>query len=201
MNSSTRKTSQKRTLKISLRHQLVNLKNVRVLASPMFSELWRQWQPLIFPPIQASNGALSSIKHERCNVVIRVRGCKMTKNSGIALRDANTTLRAFEWFAGIKKKIGVNVAYHTQVPFWRCAVFRKACFTSHYYAGNSIAAAENTFFFKKMERTYSIITRPRRPLNRTRRYVTLSIETYLFYKYFNRVQGICCFKQYTYNHR
>ena len=42
-------------------------------------EPWRQWQPLIFPPIQASNGALCYIKHERRNVVIWVRGCKMTK--------------------------------------------------------------------------------------------------------------------------
>ena len=31
------------------------------------------------PPIQASNGALRSMKHEHRNVVIRVRGCKMTK--------------------------------------------------------------------------------------------------------------------------
>ena len=42
-------------------------------------ELWRQWQPLVFPPIQASDGALRSVKHERRNVVIRVRGCRMTK--------------------------------------------------------------------------------------------------------------------------
>ena len=79
-----------------IRHLSVNLKNVRVLAPPMLFgiEIWRQWQPLIFPPIQASNGALRSIKHERRNVVIRVRDCKMTKNSGIALRDANTTRRA-----------------------------------------------------------------------------------------------------------
>ena len=45
MHSSTRKTPQKRTLKIPLRHLLVNLKKVRVLAAPtLFSiELWRQW--------------------------------------------------------------------------------------------------------------------------------------------------------------
>ena len=42
-------------------------------------KLWRQWQPLIFPPIEASNGALRSLKHGRRNVVIRVSGCKMTK--------------------------------------------------------------------------------------------------------------------------
>ena len=79
MHCSTRKTPQKRALKISLRHLLVNLKNVRVLAPTMFSiELWRQWQPLMFPPIQASGG-LRSVKHERRNVVIRVRGCRMTK--------------------------------------------------------------------------------------------------------------------------
>ena len=81
MHSSTRKTPQKRTLKISLRYLLVNLKNVRVLAPPMLFSIgrWRQCQPLVFPPIQASNGALRSVKHERRNVVIRVRGCRMTK--------------------------------------------------------------------------------------------------------------------------
>ena len=65
---------------MSLGHLLVNLKNVRVLAPPMlFSiELHRQWQPLIFQPIQASNGALRSVKHEHRNVVIRIRGCRMT---------------------------------------------------------------------------------------------------------------------------
>ena len=64
---STRKTPQKRTLKMSLRHLLVNLKNVRVLEPPMLCsiELSRQWQPLIFPPIQASDGSLRSVKHER----------------------------------------------------------------------------------------------------------------------------------------
>ena len=79
MHSSTRKTPQKKDVKISL--HLVNLKNVRVLAPPMLFniELWRQWQPLIFPPIQASDGALRSVKHERRNVVIRFRGCRMTK--------------------------------------------------------------------------------------------------------------------------
>ena len=71
MHSLTRRTPQKRTLKISLRHLLVNLKNVRVFAPLMFSnELWRQWQPLIFPPIQASHGALRFVKHERHNLVI-----------------------------------------------------------------------------------------------------------------------------------
>ena len=81
MHSSTRNTSQKRTLKVSLRHLLINLKNVRVLAPPiLFSiELWRQWQPLRFLPIQASDGALRCVKHERRNVVIRVRGCRMAK--------------------------------------------------------------------------------------------------------------------------
>ena len=65
-------------LKISPRHLLVNLKNVQVVAPPtLFSiELWRKWQPLIFPPIEASDGALRSVKHERRNVVIRVRGCR-----------------------------------------------------------------------------------------------------------------------------
>ena len=81
MHSSTRKTLQKRTLKRLLRHLLVNLKNVRVLAPPTLFriKLWRQWQPLIFPLIQASDGALRSVKHECRNVVIRVRGCRMSK--------------------------------------------------------------------------------------------------------------------------
>jgi len=77
-------------------------------------ELWRQWQPLIFPPMQASNGALHSEKHERRNVVVQGRGCRMTKISGIALRDANTTRRAFECFTGIivQKKKGLNVSFN-----------------------------------------------------------------------------------------
>jgi len=81
MHSSIRKTPHNRTLKISLRHLLVNLKNVRVLAPPTFFsfELWRQWQQPLFPPIQASDGALRSVKHERRNVVVRVRGGRMTK--------------------------------------------------------------------------------------------------------------------------
>ena len=68
--------------KIKLRHPLVNLKNVQVLAPPflprrmLFSvELWRQWQPPIIPPIQASYGALRSGKHERREG----RGCRITK--------------------------------------------------------------------------------------------------------------------------
>ena len=71
-------------------------------------ELWRQSLPLIFPPIQASNGALRSIKHERRNVVIiRVRGCKMVRNSGMkALRDENTTKRAFDSFTGSTIRLG-----------------------------------------------------------------------------------------------
>ena len=40
---------------------------------------WRQWQPHIFPPLQAADGALRSVKHERRNVVNRVRGCRTTK--------------------------------------------------------------------------------------------------------------------------
>ena len=88
MHSSTLKTPQKRALKVSPRHLFVTLKNVRVLAPPMMlfgielwrqKKLWRQWQPLIFPPIEASNGALRSLKHGRRHVVIRVSGCKMTK--------------------------------------------------------------------------------------------------------------------------
>ena len=42
-------------------------------------ELWRQWQPLMFPPIQASGGALRSVKHERRKVVLRLRSCRMVK--------------------------------------------------------------------------------------------------------------------------
>ena len=76
----TRNTPEKKTLKKTL-HLLVNLKNLRVLVPPMlFSiERWRQCQPLIFPPIQASNRALRSVTLERRNVVKRVRDCRMTK--------------------------------------------------------------------------------------------------------------------------
>ena len=109
-------------LKVSIRQLLlVNLKNGRVLAPlnrMLFGiELWRQWQPLIFPSIQASNGALRSMKHERRNVVTRYTGWRLQndQNSYIASRDANTTRCAFfESFTGINstKKIGVNVSFN-----------------------------------------------------------------------------------------
>ena len=75
------KTASEADAKNKLRNLLVNLKNVRVLAPPMLFgiELWRQWQPLIFPPIQASDGALRSVKYERRNVFLRVRSSRMTK--------------------------------------------------------------------------------------------------------------------------
>ena len=81
MHSSTRKTAQKRTLKISLLHLLVNLNSVRVLSPPMLFgiELWRQRHPLTFSSIQASDGPLRSVKHERHKVVLRVRSCRMSK--------------------------------------------------------------------------------------------------------------------------
>ena len=75
------KNASEKNAKISLRHLLVNLKNVRVPAPPMLFgiELWPQLQPLMFLPIQASDGALRSVKHERRKVVLRVRSCRMTK--------------------------------------------------------------------------------------------------------------------------
>ena len=71
-------------------------------------ELWRQWQPLMFPPIQASDGALRSVKHERRYLVGSSSGQELQKdqNSGIALRDANTTMRAFERLTGTTTKLG-----------------------------------------------------------------------------------------------
>ena len=42
-------------------------------------ELWRQWQPLMFPSIPAYDAALRSIKRERRKVDLRVRSCKITK--------------------------------------------------------------------------------------------------------------------------
>ena len=68
-------------LKISLCHLLVNLKNERVLALPMLfgNERWRKWQPLMFPPIEASDGALRSVTRERRKVVLRVRNCGSTQ--------------------------------------------------------------------------------------------------------------------------
>ena len=54
------KNASENNAKRYLRHILVNLKKVRVLAPPMsFSiELRRQCQPVIFQPIDASDGAL-----------------------------------------------------------------------------------------------------------------------------------------------
>ena len=81
MHSSTQKTPQKSTLKLSLRHLLVNLKNIPVVAPPtsISIELWRQWQQLLFPPSQVSDGNLRSVRHDRRTAVIRVRGCRITK--------------------------------------------------------------------------------------------------------------------------
>ena len=74
------KKAKEKKAKISLRHLLVNLKNVLVLAPPMLiTGLWRQCQPLVVPRIQYFDGALRSVKHERRNVVVRVRGCRMTR--------------------------------------------------------------------------------------------------------------------------
>ena len=66
--------------KIARRHLLANLKNVRVLAPPMLFniELRRQCQPIAYRPVQASNRALRSVKHERPDIVLGVRCCRMT---------------------------------------------------------------------------------------------------------------------------
>ena len=84
-------------LKKQLRHLVGQLeKRTSCRATHVvYIQFWRQWQPLVFPPIQASDGALRSVKHERPKVVIWVRGCRMTKNSGIALQDTDTR-RPFE---------------------------------------------------------------------------------------------------------
>ena len=75
----TPKPPQKRTLKTTRRPLLINVTNVRVLAPQMFSiELWRQWQSQKLRLIQASDGALRSVNEENRNVVIRVRGYRMT---------------------------------------------------------------------------------------------------------------------------
>ena len=107
MYSLTRKMPQRRTLKISLCHLLVNFKNVRVLEPPMLigSELWRQSLSLIFPPIQASNGAMPSTKQERrIVVIIRVRGCKMMKKirneSFTGCEHYKACLWEFYWYWG-----------------------------------------------------------------------------------------------------
>ena len=60
------------------------------------NELWRQWQPLMFPPIQARAPQGRSSGNELQNDQI----------SAIALRDANTTMRAFERFAGGTIRLG-----------------------------------------------------------------------------------------------
>ena len=80
-HSSTPKTPHKSTLKLSLRHLFVNRKNIPVVAPPKLIsiELWRQWQQLLFPPSQVSDGNLRSVRHERRTAVIRVRGCRITK--------------------------------------------------------------------------------------------------------------------------
>ena len=58
-----------------------NVKNLQVLASRMLFnvEFRRQCQPLVYRPMPASIGAPRVLQHERHNVVVRVRGCRMTK--------------------------------------------------------------------------------------------------------------------------
>ena len=78
---STRKNASEKDAKKITPPFIGQLEKRTSFAPPMlFSiELWRQWQPLTFPPIRASDRALRSVEHERRHVVIRVRGCRMTK--------------------------------------------------------------------------------------------------------------------------
>ena len=87
--------SEKKSKKKLLRHLLVNLKNVRVLAPPMLSSigLWRQCQLLVFPPIQTSNGASPVFRKARApQRRYPGLGLQNDQYSGIALRDASTTV-------------------------------------------------------------------------------------------------------------
>ena len=80
MHSSTRKTPQKKTPKISPRHLLVNLTNVRVLAPPMLLSIgiWRQWQPLmLFKPLTESPAVRKARAPQRSYT--GYRGCRITK--------------------------------------------------------------------------------------------------------------------------
>ena len=58
---------ERRTYKVSCHRMLLDI------------ELRRQCQPLVYRPVHASNGAPRSVKHERRNLVTRVRGRRMTK--------------------------------------------------------------------------------------------------------------------------
>ena len=171
---STSKKPQKRTLKISLRHLLVNLKNARVLAPPMLFgiELWRQWQPLMFPP--SSLWRSPAVRKARApQGSSSGQELQNNQNSAIALRDANTSMRAFERFTGSTVRLGWMYALiwgikltPTQDRFGRYAAFRKAFPRTLLYRKYSLVAAEKTIFFQKDEKkTYRIIIWPARPLN------------------------------------
>ena len=74
----------------------------------MFSvEVRRQRQPLTFRPMPASNGVK---KHARHNVVIRVRGCRMTKIQAqlYGMRAQQGVL--FRGLLVVENNIGVNVS-------------------------------------------------------------------------------------------
>ena len=96
--------------KISLRHLLVNLKNARVLAPPMLFgiELRRQWQPLM-SSLWRSPAVRKARAPQGCSSGQELHN---DQNSAIALRDANTSMRAFERFTGSTIKIGVNVRFN-----------------------------------------------------------------------------------------
>ena len=72
------KTASEKNAKIITPPSIGQIENARVLAPPMLFgiELWRQWQPLIFPPIQASDGALRSVKDERRDAVFGLRAAE-----------------------------------------------------------------------------------------------------------------------------
>ena len=101
MHYSAGKTPQKRTLKISL-HLLVNLKSIRALAPPMFCiEIGDNGNHLYPHRFQASYGALRSAKHGHRDVVIRVRGCRMTRDSRLAFWSFPTIIKStFPRFVG-----------------------------------------------------------------------------------------------------
>ena len=76
-----------RFARITLRHRLVSLKNVRVLAPRILFniELRRQCRLQAYRPVQAPNGAPRSAKHERRNVILWVRGYRTTEILSIVL--------------------------------------------------------------------------------------------------------------------
>ena len=159
----------------------MNLKNVRVLARPMLFdiELRRQCQPLIFPPVQASNGAPPFVKRYPSNVILVY---------GLGDAEWRKYSNSFTGFKHNKdyldrctvstNKMGVNVSFLLIDCRYEHALVREVCrfavrrvFATLLY-WKQYSCCRRTNFTKNRgknrksgKKSYRIIVWPARPLN------------------------------------